>query len=216
MPAKPADPAYHGLVRSDVFHLIPSGGRLLDLGGGVGATAMALRAQHRFERVGIADMVAPADPAALDFSYQGDLTDPDLLARIGAEQGPFDTILCLDFLEHLPDPWAMVANLHAMLAPGGAIVVSLPNIRHVSVVLPLVLRGEWRYRDAGILDRTHLRFFGKHEACALMTSSGLMLECVETPVPDALRWRWANRLTLGLFANFLNIQTLVRVRKSAS
>lgn len=207
-------PNYHGRVRADTFHLIPQGGTVLDLGGGQGITAAALKARGHVARIGVADLVAPADPAAIDFSYQGDITDPALLARIGAEQGPFDTILCLDILEHLPDPWAVVGHLHGLLAPGGCIVASLPNIRNHTVVLPLLLRGEWRYTDAGILDRTHLRFFCKAEALELLSCSGLKPEAVQAPIHPARRYRWANILTLGLLRNFLALQTLVRVRRT--
>ena len=213
MSASLARPDYHARVRRDVFHLVPPGGTVLDIGGGHGATAAALKASGHVDRIGVADLVAPLDPAGIDFSYKGDLTDPDLLARIGREQGPFATILCLDILEHLPDPWAVVSQLHQLLAPGGCIVASLPNVRNFTVVLPLLLKGEWRYRNTGILDRTHLRFFGFREAVELLISSGLMLEACEASIPKAKRLIWANALTLGLLRGFLSLQTLVRVRR---
>lgn len=114
---------------------------------------------------------------------------------------------------HLPDPWAVVSQLHPLLAPGGCIVASLPNVRNFTVVLPLLLKGEWRYRNTGILDRTHLRFFGFREAVELLSSSGLKLEACEASIPKAKRLIWANALTLGLLRGFLSLQTLVRVRR---
>jgi 2-polyprenyl-3-methyl-5-hydroxy-6-metoxy-1,4-benzoquinol methylase len=71
----------------------------------------------------------------------------------------FDAISFNDVLEHLVDPGSALQSCISVLNPGGVVVASLPNVRHYSVVAPLVLRGTWRYKDAGILDRTHLRFF---------------------------------------------------------
>ncbi len=88
----------------------------------------------------------------------------------------FDLILGLDVLEHLKDPWHVVRKLHGLLRPGGAIVVSLPNIAHYSVSFPLLLRGRWNYATEGLLDQTHLRFFVQRTAAELMTSSGLVID----------------------------------------
>ena len=177
---------YHSHVRSDVFPYIPRGGTLFDLGGGDGATATAAKERGVVDRVGVADMVAPHPQSKLDFNYQGDLTEPGFIERIGAEQGPFDTVLACDILEHFTDPWTMVKRLHSVLKPGGAIVASIPNVRHRSVTGPLMLKGAWDYKDCGVLDRTHYRFFVKETAVELMTSSGLTLEEV-APLPSGSR-----------------------------
>lgn len=208
--------SYHDLVRRDVFPFVPRGGTLLDVGGGIGATAAALRRDGTAARAGVADLVAPdAAAAGLDFAYAGDLTDAALLERIAAEQGPIDTILALDVLEHLVDPWAMVARLHAILRPGGAIVASIPNVRHYSALLPLLFRNEWELADAGVLDRTHLRFFVRDTAVALMTSSGLTLDRVE-PINGQRRMvRALDVATFNMFRSFTALQWMVRVTKPA-
>jgi SAM-dependent methyltransferase len=71
----------------------------------------------------------------------------------------YDLVILADVLEHLADPWAALRLLHARTAPGCRLLLSVPNVRHYKVSLPLVLRGEFRYEDAGIMDRTHLHFF---------------------------------------------------------
>jgi len=107
---------YHAHVRVDVLPYIPkSGGTLLDVGGGVGGTALRARELGLAGRVGVIDLVSP-DPS-LDFSHEGDLDDPAALDEVERKEGPFATILCLDVLEHLLDPWALVRRLHSMLRP---------------------------------------------------------------------------------------------------
>ena len=71
----------------------------------------------------------------------------------------YELIILADVLEHLADPWAALRLLQARAAPGCRLLLSVPNVRHYKVSLPLLFRGEFRYADAGIMDRTHLHFF---------------------------------------------------------
>ncbi len=172
---------YHDDVRSDVVPWLPRGVRsMLDVGGGTGATAVHLKQVGVAVRAGVVDRVDRAEPG-LDFHRSGDLEDAGFLESVLAEEGPFELITCLDILEHLTDPWAVVAQLHEALVPGGHIVASIPNVRHWRVSGGLFFGDRWRLADAGILDRTHLRFFVRETAVELMTSSGLVLEEVATP-----------------------------------
>jgi len=200
-------------VRRDAFELVPkSGGVLLDLGGGIGSTAAALKAEDYAGRVGIVELVTADDLAkGVDFALTGDLDRPDFLDALYETEGPFDTILCLDILEHLKDPWSLVARLHEYLAPGGSVVASIPNVRNYRLILPLVLRGRFTLMDAGILDRTHLRWFVRDSAIELMTSSGLTLDkIIDKPTPGR-KVALFDFLTLRLFRRFTEIQYLIRV-----
>lgn len=85
----------------------------------------------------------------------------------------FDCIVFNDILEHLLAPWDVLRDVAAMLlSDGGAIVASIPNIRHYSVIKSLWLEGDWRYEEAGILDRTHLRFFTRKTIGELFRNAG--------------------------------------------
>lgn len=204
------DPEYHSRVRHDVLPHVPQCGTLLDFGGGDGATAA--RGLRLAARVGVADRVAVAH--SLDFAFCGDLTDPVFVASIAAAEGPFDTILCLDVLEHLPDPWATVARLEAMLAPGGSLIVSLPNVRHYTVSFPLLFAGRWTYGDAEVLDRTHLRFFVCQTAKALVANAGLEVDKV-VPVPrQRLRDIWMLRGLGWLCESLIALQYIIVARKA--
>lgn len=204
---------YHKLVRRDVFELIPKpGGVLLDIGGGVGATAAALKAEGYAGRVGVVDLVAANELAeGVDFAMSGDLDRPDFLDALYEREGPFDTILCLDILEHLKDPWSLVARLHVCLAPGGSIVASIPNVRNYQLIVPLVFCGRFTLVDSGILDRTHLRWFVRDSAIELMTSSGLKLDKIIDKPKSGRKVALFDFLTLRLFRRFTEIQYLIRV-----
>lgn len=211
---------YHNQIRHDVIeHVPPTDGTLLDLGGGIGATAAHLKSIGRSRRAGCLDAVSPEHAAdGLDFHVSGDFEDPAFLRAALAENGPFGTILCLDILEHLVDPWAVVAALHEALEPGGRIVASIPNVRHYRVSGGLFLRNRWHLTDAGILDRTHLRFFVKETAVELMTHSGLELELVTAPERAGNRRARAllSRLSKGRIDTFFDVQYVVRVRRPLS
>jgi 2-polyprenyl-3-methyl-5-hydroxy-6-metoxy-1,4-benzoquinol methylase len=204
---------YHDLVRRDVFDLMPTGtGCLLDVGGGIGATAVALKHQGKASRVVVVDIVTEGFLPDVDNSFSGDLNDPKFLAKIATTEGQFDTILCLDVLEHLVDPWTVVRNLHSLLKPGGVIVASLPNMRFWGVSWGLFGRGRFDLTDKGHHDRTHMRWFVRNTAIELLTCSGLQLDEIVGKLP-ARRFRLFNAMTLGLVRGLFEYQYLIRVSK---
>lgn len=71
----------------------------------------------------------------------------------------YDLLIMADVLEHLVDPWSALRQLREVSRPTCRLMLSVPNIRHYKVLLPLLFRGEFGYRDHGIMDRTHLHFF---------------------------------------------------------
>ena len=71
----------------------------------------------------------------------------------------FDLIVCNDVIEHMPDHDAFLEQIKRKLAPGGRLLISIPNVRYFSNLYNLLVRKDWEYKDAGVLDRTHLRFF---------------------------------------------------------
>jgi 2-polyprenyl-3-methyl-5-hydroxy-6-metoxy-1,4-benzoquinol methylase len=71
----------------------------------------------------------------------------------------FDLIVCNDVIEHMADHEAFLRRVRAHLAPGGALVGSVPNLRHYRALFELLVLRDWHYRESGVLDRTHLRFF---------------------------------------------------------
>lgn len=169
---------YFAAARSDTFALLPPFSKsVLEIGCGAGATLELLKRSGRCQTtygVEIVPRIAEEARRRVDRVFQGNLEHMEL----PLEAGSVDAILCLDVLEHLVDPWAVVANLHALLAPGGVLIASIPNVQNYRVVLPL-LRGRWQYGAEGLLDRTHLRFFTRETAIELLQCSGLVVDRVE-------------------------------------
>lgn len=89
--------------------------------------------------------------------------------------GRYDAVLALDVIEHLPEPRTALRALAGLLAPGGRLVLSVPNVAHWSVRLGL-LSGRFDYAETGILDRTHLRFFTKATLLETCAEAGLAVE----------------------------------------
>lgn len=202
--------SYHDNVRHDALALVSSqAGRVLDFGGGIGATAAALKQASRASHVVVADHVEDS-LAEIDLVLCGDLEESAFIDTIIAA-GPFDTILCLDILEHLRDPWTVVNNLATALAAGGAIVISVPNVNNRGILMPLLVRGKWELTDQGLLDRTHLRWFTKQSLIAMVKQSGLVVERVEPTMIS--RDRWISRLSIGLLERFVAVQYIVRAVK---
>ena len=86
-----------------------------------------------------------------------------------------DTVMLLDVLEHMPNPWAELAFLSQHLPSGVQVIVSLPNIGHLSTFSQLA-SGFWHYMPAGIMDITHLRFFTEYEMLRMFYQTGFKVD----------------------------------------
>lgn len=163
---------YFSGLRSGIGALLPAETRhLLSIGCASGRTEALLK-----EQLGLAEVVgvefeptiAEQARAVLDAVHIGDIEALDL----PYPPGHFDAILCLDVLEHLRDPWKVLAGkLRPLLAPGGVIVVSVPNVRYWMVLWQLFW-GRWEYARRGILDIGHLRFFTPRTARQMLADAG--------------------------------------------
>ncbi len=105
----------------------------------------------------------------------GDVDDESVWDFVDDEA--FDVITFGDVLEHLKDPLATLRFAKRKLKPFGFIVTSLPNVSHGDVRLSL-LHGSFQYRDTGLLDRTHIRFFTLETIRELLADAGFII--VET------------------------------------
>jgi len=169
----------HGLGLSMLMMIerVPHGARVLDVGCASGYLAEPLK-QTRGAKVVDGIELNPADAVlarkVCRNVVQGSAIDPATYAKL---EGPYDAIIFGDVLEHLPEPSDAIRAARTVLAPGGAIIASIPNVAHYSIRQSL-LAGEFQYADSGILDRTHLRFFTRSSILDLWEENGFEVEAI--------------------------------------
>jgi GT2 family glycosyltransferase/2-polyprenyl-3-methyl-5-hydroxy-6-metoxy-1,4-benzoquinol methylase len=165
-------PAYYRNERHEIAALVPAGARrVLDVGCAAGGLGRLLKSRARCEVVGIESHAGAAE-AARHHLDQVLVMDLDAAESLPFEAGAFDCVVCADVLEHLRDPERALRLLRRYLAPEGTLVASIPNVRHASVLVPLLVAGRFEYQAEGILDRTHLRFFTLAEIVAMVERTG--------------------------------------------
>ncbi len=158
---------------------IPEGATVLDLGCGSGALGQHL-VQHR--RCTVDGLTLSEAEAALARPHYrrvevANLEDAPLAQLFAA--GSYDAIVCADVLEHLRQPEQVLTACRSLLAPGGQLLVSVPNAGYCGLLAEL-LDGELRYRDEGLLDRTHLRFFTRRSLQRFLAEQRWALAPLET------------------------------------
>jgi SAM-dependent methyltransferase len=160
-----ADPAEApGIMR----RLLPANARVLDVGCGAGGLTIAINQGKNNEVLCVEpDPERAAAARGRGLEVVSGLFDEAFLEGCGT----FDAILFGDVLEHLADPARMLELARRCLSPGGVILVSVPNVAHWTVRLRLLL-GRFDYRDAGIMDATHLRWFTRKTLLALLAHAG--------------------------------------------
>jgi 2-polyprenyl-3-methyl-5-hydroxy-6-metoxy-1,4-benzoquinol methylase len=158
-----------------VVRMVGTAKRVLEIGAGPGSMTRVLRDifSCRVTAVEIDDEVIAALTPFCERVYRADLNNPDWTKAL-ADEPKFDVIVVADVLEHLYEPWSALPRIKELLAPDGYIIVSIPHTGHNSV-LACLLTGDLQYRDAGLLDRTHIRFFGMKNIQALFDDAGLAL-----------------------------------------
>jgi 2-polyprenyl-3-methyl-5-hydroxy-6-metoxy-1,4-benzoquinol methylase len=105
--------------------------------------------------------------------YRCDLNDQSWNSVLSKEE-KFEVIVAADVLEHLYDPRVTLRNARDVLDNDGYVVVSLPHIAH-NAVIACLLQEDWEYHDWGLLDKTHIRFFGMQNIQRLFNDSGFKI-----------------------------------------
>lgn len=159
--------------RPDIRRLVPDNiRRVLDVGCNAGALGQALKAEHPSLTVYGIELDARVVPSAVQRLDKVFHSDVETFAWTQLHGLTFDCIIFADILEHLHHPWIILENAADYLSPGGSIIISLPNIRHISSFYWIYVRGIWPMRDRGIHDKTHLRFFTLHNIHQLLATTG--------------------------------------------
>jgi 2-polyprenyl-3-methyl-5-hydroxy-6-metoxy-1,4-benzoquinol methylase len=178
------DPTVRNSSQALELELVGPNRRVLDVGCATGFLGKALAGQ------GCAVIGVEFDPqaAAEARALLDEVVEADLNVTALADLFPgreFDAIVFGDVLEHLLDPDAVLRSAVELLAAGGAVVISIPNVAHGSLRLAL-LQGRWDYLETGLLDRTHLRFFTRESVLLMVAGAGLHITDLRGTILDPL------------------------------
>lgn len=169
---------YFDSRREHMLKYIPQGvKKTLELGCASGNFSELVKTQFKAECWGIEIHPQVAEIAAgkLDKVIVGDAAQ-----RLNeVPDNYFDCIICNDILEHLADPYTLLIEIKQKLTVNGVIVASLPNVRYCRNLFELVVQGRWDYKDSGVLDRGHLRFFTYKSLLKMFSQLGCDLLTIE-------------------------------------
>jgi 2-polyprenyl-3-methyl-5-hydroxy-6-metoxy-1,4-benzoquinol methylase len=191
--SSPKGSSYYENARPDIVaSLTPPLGAALDIGCGAGNVGAALRDAGATRVVGIEVVGEQAQAARTLLDHVIAAPVEQALDQLDER---FDTILCLDVLEHLVDPSAVLRRLREVAMPGARLVISIPNARHLSLVWDLLVRGTFGYTEHGHRDNTHLRWFTRRDIVATVEQAGWRVQRVSHPA--LRRTKALDRLTRG-------------------
>ncbi|MCF2950482.1 class I SAM-dependent methyltransferase [Paraglaciecola aquimarina] len=166
---------YYSHARTELAALVPSNTNnvVLELGCGGGATCAYIAREKKADEIwGIEKFTDAASHAkelkVLDHVLEG---DAEVMIKTLPKEH-FSHIIAGDILEHLVDPWTVCEDLKQNLKDGGVFICSIPNIRNLSFVLKLLFKKRFEYKDSGVLDRTHLRFFARKDVYQMFENAG--------------------------------------------
>ena len=203
---------YYRHSRSEMLAFIPSNvSRTLEVGCGAGDFSAQIKNEFGAETWGVEYQPDAANLAAQKLHRVLAGGVESVLADL--PQGYFDCIVFNDVLEHLMDPYSTLVAMRDLLNKTGVLVASIPNIRHWPEFVDYTLRGNWNYVNAGVLDRTHLRFFTKKSIMATIEQCGYSLINIQGINPHYSRaQKIASVLSLGALEDTLYQQYAVVAR----
>jgi SAM-dependent methyltransferase len=203
---------YFRQIRYDLIQLVSQGeNKILEIGCAEGLTGQVLKEKGKAkEVVGIEINQAAAGKAKhrIDQIILGDVEDLDL----AFSQGYFDYLIMGDVIEHLVDPWSTLKNLRRFLSRTGYLLASIPNVGNWVILRDLILYDKWEYREEGLLDKGHLRFFTKPAILAMLRECGFHVVSI-LPNPQCMKKsKLLHAITPPMFERFLVRQYLVKAQ----
>jgi 2-polyprenyl-3-methyl-5-hydroxy-6-metoxy-1,4-benzoquinol methylase len=106
--------------------------------------------------------------------YWGDIEKYNWINNIIDIGYKYDYIIFADVLEHLYNPLKALSSVKTLLKENGSVLISVPNITHNSVIIDL-LNNKFEYREIGLLDNTHIRFFTRTSLKRMVTDAGFVI-----------------------------------------
>lgn len=178
-----------------VLGMVRRGSKVLEIGAGPGSIT-----RHLARTLDCQVDALEIDPSAIELlksyglnAYLSDLNTAGWSHSIAEKRGRFDYVIAADVLEHVIDPWAVLEEMKSLLNENGQIILSVPHVGHAAVV-GCLLDEDFEYGPWGLLDKTHVRFFGVKNIQALIHGASLVIRevqfVVRTPEMTEFASRW--------------------------
>jgi 2-polyprenyl-3-methyl-5-hydroxy-6-metoxy-1,4-benzoquinol methylase len=209
------DESYYSNIRLDLINLISKKDNftVLEIGAGYGETLIYLKESRRAKEVIGVDLNYDESKEIfykqIDKFIFGDIEKMSL----NDYNNYFDVIILADILEHLINPNDILEKLKQSLKKDGEIIASIPNIRTINALYKIFIKGSFLYEDEGLFDNTHLRFYCKKDMIILFNESGFKVSFIESALKNYKQKsikKTINRITFGLFEEFLTTQYFIR------
>ena len=203
---------YYTATRQEMFEFIPKTARkILDVGCGSGKFGEQLLQNGELEIWGI-----ELDPEVASHAQKRlhkVLIGSASKMVLEVPDNYFDCVVFNDILEHLVDPFDLLNLIKSKLNENGIIVCSIPNIRYYPTLKALVVNKQWKYEDAGVLDKTHLRFFTKRSLIEMFEQLNYdLLEITGINPINSWKLKIINLITLGFFSDTKYVQFACRAK----
>ena len=148
--------------------------QVLDVGCGSGTFGQLLRKNGNYvEGITISEKEAGIARKKLDNVYVLDVEED-----LPSLNGEYDLIIFADILEHLRNPWEVLKKFKPYLKGSGRLIISVPNIATWSIRFGLLL-GRFEYRETGLMDVSHLRFFTVKTIKELVEKAGYSISAID-------------------------------------
>lgn len=160
--------------------------KVLELGCSVGTQSKVLRDELGCDVTGVElnPLAAKQAEAYCTKVVVGNLDQVDFEAQFPSQR--FDVVLCADVLEHIYNPTALLRRIKTVIGPNGYVVASIPNVVHIALIFEM-LHGKFDYRDKGLLDDSHIRFFTRSSLIRTFTDAGFVLDHLDRGLVSAYK-----------------------------
>lgn len=204
---------YYKNTRNDMLNLLPEyHSSVLEVGCGEGSFKNCLKNVEEYW--GIEPYKEAADIAQKKLDVVFNNTYEEVADKI--PDNKFDLIVCNDVIEHMIDHNAFLSSIKEKLTDNGALILSVPNVRYVRNLKSLLFNKDWKYKNEGVLDKTHLRFFTEKSLKRTINENGFKMDALQLLNPYKAKgfkkvFYYIAQLILGHDINY--IQIAARIRK---